>query len=163
MTCGSLCAGRRGPASLLAGAPWCVSLLGSYRSGLSIGSVGSVGSVGSYGSGEDAEVRYEAVDVGFVVLDRDQPLLDLAPWREENAAVVLIEPVRVAVPVVHAQEAAVAGDGLGREHYAAFGAGGDHVGGEIRGCDGLLDSGRGSQAEVFEGLVGLGRGYLGEH
>ena len=46
-------------------------------------------------SGEDAEVLHEAVDVGLVVLDRDEPLLDLAPGREEDPAVVLIEPVRV--------------------------------------------------------------------
>src|SRR5580692_3911099 len=79
------------------------------------------------GSSEDGEVLHEAVDVGLVVLDRDQPLLDLAPGREEDPAVVLIEPVRVAVPVVNAEETAVAGDGFGAEYDAAFGAGSDDV------------------------------------
>src|SRR5260370_12330470 len=80
------------------------------------------------GPGEDGEVLDQAVDVGFVVLDRDQPLLDLAPRREEDAAVVLIEPVRVAVPGRHAQETAVAGDRFGGEHHAALGAGGGPLG-----------------------------------
>ena len=57
--------------------------------------------------GEGAEVGDEAVDVRFVVLHGDQPLLDLAPGRQEHPAVVLEQPVRVAEGVVDGEEAAV--------------------------------------------------------
>src|SRR5580693_8394534 len=123
----------------------------------------AIASASCYRLGEDAEVVDQAVHVGLVVLDRDQPLLDLAPGREEDAAVVLIKPVRVAVPVVNAQETAVAGDRFGGEHHAALGAGGDHVSGQTRGGDGLLDAGLGPEAEFFDVLVGLGSRHLGEH
>ena len=43
-----------------------------------------------------ATFRHEPVDVLVGVLDGHQPLLDLAPWRQEDAAVVLHQPVRVA-------------------------------------------------------------------
>src|SRR5467141_3794489 len=81
----------------------------------------------SGGPGEDSEVLDQAVDVRLVVLHRDEPLLDLAPRRQENPAVVLVEPVRVTVPVVRAEEAAVVGDRFGGEDHAALGARGDHV------------------------------------
>src|SRR6185437_2016337 len=93
----------------------------------------------SGGPGEDGEVCDQAVDIRLIVLHRDQPLLDLAPRRQENPAVVLVEPVRVAVPVIHAEEAAVVRDPAVDEHDAALGAGGDHVRGEAVVFDGLLD------------------------
>src|SRR6185437_13639816 len=37
--------------------------------------------------GERGEVRHQQVYVRLIVLDRDQPLLDLAPRRQEHAAV----------------------------------------------------------------------------
>src|SRR6478736_9829015 len=92
----------------------------------------------SGGPGEDGEILDQAVDIRLIVLHRDQPLLDLAPRRQENSAVVLVEPVRVAVPVVHAEEAAVAGDRVGGEHHAALGAGGDHVRDETMFVYGIL-------------------------
>src|SRR6478609_4983465 len=95
----------------------------------------------SGGPGEDGEVLDQAVDIRLIVLHRDQPLLDLAPRRQENPAVVLEEPVRVAVPVVHAEEAAVAGHGVRREHDAALGARSDHVRDETIFVDGVLYAG----------------------
>src|SRR6516164_8525566 len=44
----------------------------------------------SYGVRERAEVLDEEVHVRLVVLHGDQPLLDLAPGRQEDPAVVLI-------------------------------------------------------------------------
>ena len=60
--------------------------------------------------GEVVEVGDEPVDVGVGVLHRDQPLLDLAPRRQEHAAVVLDQPVRVAVAVVELEEVAEVAD-----------------------------------------------------
>src|SRR5215813_1535710 len=113
--------------------------------------------------GEDGEVLDKAVDIRLSVLYRDQPLLDLAPRRQENPAVVLVEPVRVAVPVVHAEEAAVAGDRVRREHDAALGARGDHVRHETVVVDGVLDAGRGALAEALDVLVRPRRRHLGQH
>src|SRR5450631_1391913 len=45
--------------------------------------------------GEPREVRDEARVVRVVVLHRDQPLLGLAPGWQENAAIVLVQPVPV--------------------------------------------------------------------
>ena len=117
----------------------------------------------SDGSGEDGEVLDEAVDVRLIVLHRDEPLLDLAPGRQEDPAVVLVEPVRMAVPVVHAEEAAVVRHGLGGEHDAALGTRGDHVGGQAVVVDGFVYAAGGALAEVFDLLVRLCRGHLGEH
>src|ERR1700748_1433983 len=106
----------------------------------------------SGGPGEDGEVLDQAVDIRFVMLHGDQPLLDLAPRRQENAAVALVEPVRVAVPVVHAEEAAIAGHGVRREHDAALGARGDHVRDEAVFVYGVLYAGggpRGGGAHVL--------------
>ena len=50
--------------------------------------------------GEVVAVGHEPVDVLVGVLHRDQPLLDLAPGRQEGAPVVLDQPVRVAVAAV---------------------------------------------------------------
>src|SRR6516164_10558927 len=77
--------------------------------------------------GESAEVPHQPVDVRLVVLDGDQPLLDLAPGRQEDPAVVLEQPVRVAERVIGGEEAAVVGDGLVREDDAAFRADGYHA------------------------------------
>src|SRR5690242_6804963 len=118
---------------------------------------------GTYGLGEFSEVRDQAVYIRLIVLHRDQPLLDLAPRRQENPAVVLVEPVRVAVPVVHAEEAAVVGHRVGGEHHAALGAGGDYVGGEAVVVYRLADALGGALAQVLDGVVGLRGGYLGQH
>jgi hypothetical protein len=53
---------------------------------------------------ERTEVRHQPVDARCVMLHGDQPLLDLPPRRQEDPAVVLEQPVRVAVPVVDGQE-----------------------------------------------------------
>src|SRR3954468_15844189 len=63
-------------------------------------------------SGQASEVRDEPVDIGVGVLHRDQPLLDLAPRRQEDAAVVLDQPVRVAELGVDLEKAAVVAHGL---------------------------------------------------
>src|SRR5690348_12221033 len=117
----------------------------------------------SGGPGEDGEVLDQAVYIRFVMLHRDQPLLDLAPRRQENPAVVLVEPVRVAVPVVHAEEAAIAGHGVRREHDAALGARGDHVRDETVFVYGVLYAGGGALAEALDVLVRLRRRHLGQH
>ena len=46
--------------------------------------------------GEPGEVGGEPVDIVLVVLNGQQPLLHLAPWREKHPAIVLHEPVQVA-------------------------------------------------------------------
>src|SRR5690348_5933141 len=61
------------------GAPWpCQPSLGCAM-------VSALGS-GTYGMGDFSEVRDQAVDIRLIVLHRDQPLLDLAPRRQENPA-----------------------------------------------------------------------------
>src|SRR5882724_1367265 len=138
------------------GAPWpCQPSLGCAMV-LALGS-------GTHGLGEFSEVRDQAVDIRFIVLHRDQPLLDLAPRRQENPAVVLVEPVGMAVPVVHAEEAAVVRDRIGGEDDAALGARRDHVGGEAVRLDGFLDAGGGPLAEFLDAAVGPGGGHLGQH
>ena len=67
------------------------------------------------------------VNIGCVVLHRDQPLLALAPRREEDAAVVLIEPVRVTIGIVDAQEVTEIADRLRGEYHSALGARGHDV------------------------------------
>src|SRR5205823_4925195 len=124
-----------------------------HREGCHCGAIGLPPSSWSGGPGEDGEVLDQAVDIRFVMLHRDQPLLDLAPWRQENPAVVLVEPVRVAVPVVHAEEAAVVGDLVGCEYDATLGARGDHVRDEAVFVDGVLDAGGGALAEALDVLV----------
>ena len=71
--------------------------------------------------------------------------------------------MRVAVPVVHAEEAAVVGDRVGGEHHAALGAGGDYVGGEAVVVYRLADARGGALAEVLDVVVGLRGGHLGQH
>src|SRR6185437_15929470 len=138
------------------GAPWpCQPSLGCAM-------VSALGS-GTYGLGEFSEVRDQAVDIRLIVLHRDQPLLDLAPRRQENPAVVLVEPVRVAVPVVHAEEAAVVRDLLGGKYDAALGAGGDHVRDEAMFVYGVLYACGGALAEALDVHVRLWRGHLGQH
>src|SRR5271170_6178583 len=61
----------------------------------------------AYRGRERPEVRDKLIDVRFIVLDGDEPLLDLAPRRQEDPAVVLEEPVSVAHRVVDGQELAV--------------------------------------------------------
>ena len=65
-----------------------------------------------YSVGEHTEIRDQTIDVGLIVLNRDEPLLGLAPGRKKDAAVVLEQPVGVAVPVVDGQVVAVVADRL---------------------------------------------------
>ena len=115
------------------------------------------------GRGERPEVGDQQVDVGLVVLDRDEPLLDLAPRRQEHAAVVLEEPVRVAVAVIDTEEAAVVADRLGGEHHAALGPDRDHVGLQPGPGDLPLDAADRALPQRVDPLVRLGGGHLGEH
>src|SRR5438034_2301526 len=91
--------------------------------------------------GEGDEVGQEAVDVVVAVLDRDQPLLRLAPGRQEHAAVVLEQPVAVAPAAVDGQEVAVVAHRRGGEGDAALGADRDHVGRQAGAGDHLLAAG----------------------
>ena len=70
------------------------------------------------------------VDVVSGVLDRQRPLLHLPPRREEHAAVVLVQPVGVAVAGVVAAEVAVVADAHRREDDRALGAVGADVAGQ---------------------------------
>ena len=115
------------------------------------------------GRRERGEVLHQAVDVRLVVLDRDQPLLALPPRRQEHPAVVLVQPVRVAVRVVDAEEVAEVPDRVGREHHAALGADGDHVRGQAVADDLSLEPGHGLLPERLDPLVRGGRDDLAEH
>ena len=46
----------------------------------------------------------EPVDVVAIVLHGQEPLLNLPPWREEHTAIVLHQPVQLAVSGVDLQE-----------------------------------------------------------
>ena len=83
--------------------------------------------VGAAGVAKRSTLAHEPVDVLVGVLHRDRPLLALAPRRQEHAAVVLVQPVRVAELVVDVEEVAVVADRVGQEDDAALGAGRDHV------------------------------------
>ena len=71
-----------------------------------------------------AHVGDEPVDVGLVVLHGEQPLLHLAPWRQEDAAVVLHQPVQMAQPLVDVEEVAEVAHRPVEEADAALGPGG---------------------------------------
>src|ERR1700760_4941816 len=132
------------------GAPWpCQPSLGCAIV-LTLGSCVACPAAVTYGFGEFSEVRDQAVDIRLIVLYGYQPLLDLAPRRQEDPAVVLVEPVGVAVPVVHAEEAAVVRDRIGGEDDTALGARGDHVRDQAVLVDGVLDAGRGALAEALD-------------
>src|ERR1039458_8954537 len=73
-------------------------------------------------SREGREILDKTVYVVRIVLNRDQPLLGFAPRRQEDAAVVLEQPVGVAVGVVDFKEVAEVADRLGGEDHAALGA-----------------------------------------
>src|SRR3954470_18554448 len=60
--------------------------------------------------GEPGEVGREPIDIVAVVLNRQQPLLHLPPWREENSAIVLHQPVQVAESGIDLQEIAELAD-----------------------------------------------------
>ena len=77
--------------------------------------------------GEPGEVRGEPVDIVRVVLNRQQPLLHLPPWREKHTAIVLHEPVQVAESGVDLEEIAKLADPVAAERHAALGAYGHHV------------------------------------
>ena len=88
--------------------------------------------------GEPGEVGREPVDIVAVVLNRQQPLLHLAPWREEHAAIVLHQPVQVAESGVDLEEVAEVADRVAAERHAALGADGHHVPAEaVPGDDGF--------------------------
>src|SRR5579875_1913274 len=111
---------------------------------------------------EPGEVRDEPVDVGVAVLDREQPLLDLPPWRQEHATVVLDEPVRLAEPVVDLEEVPVLANRVGAERDAALRADAHDVPVEAVLGDRLLEAGahpRGERVEVGVAVVGE---HLGE-
>ena len=91
-------------------------------------------------SGQDVAVGDEAVDVLVGVLHRHQPLLDLAPGRQERAAVVLHQPVGVAVAPVEPEEVAEVADRVREERDAALGAGGHHPPGQPVPVDDVLEA-----------------------
>src|SRR5881628_17595 len=71
--------------------------------------------------GERGEVARETVDIVDRVLNRQQPLLHLPPWREEHATVVLHEPVQVPQPGVDLEEVAELADRLPPERHTSLG------------------------------------------
>src|ERR1035441_1397763 len=78
-------------------------------------------------SSEIGEIGDEPIDIRVIMLHGDQPLLGLAPRRQEYPAVVLQQPVRVTVGVVDVQEAAEIADRLGGEDHAALGPDRDNM------------------------------------
>src|SRR5215510_4464990 len=70
---------------------------------------------------ETVDISIKSCDVALVVLNRDQPLLGLTPGRQEHSAVVLEQPVRVAVLVVDSEEVAKVLYRLSAEDDAALG------------------------------------------
>ena len=74
------------------------------------------------------DITVKAIYITLVMLDRDQPLLGLAPRRQEDAAVVLEQPVRVAVGVVDSQEVTEVADRRAAEDDAALRADRDDAG-----------------------------------
>src|ERR1035441_6640522 len=113
--------------------------------------------------GKGGKIRHELVNIVRIVLNRDQPLLDLAPWRQEDAAVVLEQPVGMAVRIVEAEEAAEVADRLGREDHAALCPDGDHARGEPVSADFSLYPFDGTLAQGRQPAVGLRSRYLAEH
>src|SRR3954471_13884668 len=77
---------------------------------------------GRHRVGEPAEVGGEPVDVVHVVLNRQQPLLHLPPWREEYTAIVLHQPVQVAKPGVNLEEVPKLADPFAPECHTALGS-----------------------------------------
>jgi hypothetical protein len=76
---------------------------------------------------EPGKVRGEPVDIVHVVLNRQQPLLHLPPWREKYTAIVLHQPVQVAESGVDLEEVAKLADPVATERHAALSADGHHV------------------------------------
>jgi hypothetical protein len=68
---------------------------------------------------EPGKVRGEPVDIVHVVLNRQQPLLHLPPWREKYTAIVLHQPVQVAESGVDLEEVAKLADPVATERHAA--------------------------------------------
>src|SRR6478752_5337118 len=77
--------------------------------------------------GEPGEVGGEPVDIVRVVLNRQQPLLHLPPWREKHTAIVLHEPVQVAESGINFEEVPKLANPVAAECHAALGADGHHV------------------------------------
>src|SRR5690348_4397606 len=76
---------------------------------------------------EAREVDGEPVDVVAAVLNGQQPLLHLPPWREKHSAIVLHQPVQMAESGVDLQEIPELAHRVGAEGDAALGADGDDV------------------------------------
>src|SRR5262245_62988493 len=70
--------------------------------------------------GEPGEVGREPVDIVHTVLNRQQPLLHLPPWREKYTAIVLHQPVQVAESGVDLEEVAELADPVAPERNAAL-------------------------------------------
>ena len=78
-------------------------------------------------SAEPGEVGGEPFDIVAVVLNRQQPLLHLPPWREEYTAIVLHQPVQVAESGIDLEEVTELADRVAPEGHAALGADRDDV------------------------------------
>src|SRR5687767_8207964 len=85
------------------------------------------GRSGGHRLGEPGEVGREPIDIVRVVLDRQQPLLHLPPWREKHPAIVLHEPVQMAESGVNLQKVAELAYPVATEGHAPLGADGHDV------------------------------------
>src|SRR5882757_10857448 len=112
--------------------------------------------------GEAGEVRGEATAIVRVVLDRQQPLLHLPPWREKYTAIVLHEPMQMAQSGVDFQEIAELSDPVPAERHAALGTGGYHMPAEAVLGDRRLQGGAQSGAERIKPGIGLQGEHVGE-
>ena len=102
-----------------------------------------------------AKFADEPVDVLVGVLHRHQPLLDLAPRRQEGAAVVLHQPVGVAVAAVEGEEVTEVVHLVGQERDAALRSGRDHPPRQPVLVDHALQPGLHARAQVLD--VGVRR------
>ena len=90
---------------------------------------------GRHRLGEPGEIGGEPVDIVRVVLNRQQPLLHLPPWREKHTAIVLHEPVQMAESGVDLKEVPKLADPVATKCHAALGADGHRVPAETILCD----------------------------
>src|SRR6478609_3202562 len=77
---------------------------------------------GGHRLSKPGEVRGEPVDIGLVVLNGQQPLLHLAPRRQEHTAIVLHQPMQVAQSIVDLKEIAEIVNRLAVERHTALGS-----------------------------------------
>src|SRR5258708_744060 len=97
------------------------------------------------------------------MLNRDQPLLRLAPRWQEHAAVVLQQPVRMTVLVVDRDEVAEVAYRLRAEDDAALSTDRHDVRWEIVTLDRPIDAVDGECAQSVDTAVGLRRNDLLQH